>query len=45
VNTTTRVCGCAGCREPATATIRHSQHGVRVVCDECADGFEVINFV
>jgi len=45
VNTTTRVCGCAGCREPATTTILHSQHGVRVVCDAHANGFEVISNV
>lgn len=33
-----RICGCAGCHEPAAKTIRHPKHGQRVVCSEHATG-------
>jgi len=40
-----RICGCPGCRAPATAVIGHPEHGERTVCADCAQGFEVVRDV
>ena len=38
-------CGCAGCQEDAVGAIQHPKHGIRVVCDRHASGYEVISNV
>ncbi|WP_186336787.1 hypothetical protein [Natrarchaeobaculum sulfurireducens] len=35
-------CGALGCTNDADVVICHPEHGRRTVCDECADGYEVI---
>lgn len=40
-----RTCGCFGCTEPAAASIRHPEHGQRVVCPEHAEDYPVIKEV
>ena len=42
VKTPERFCGCLGCRSAATVIINHAKHGERPVCDDCADGHEVV---
>lgn len=43
--TTGPFCACLGCRSEATTVIDHPDHGRRVVCDGCAEPFEVIGCV
>jgi len=38
-------CTCLGCHDPATKVIDHPDHGRRVVCDDDAEGYEVIERV
>lgn len=38
-------CTCLGCHDPATKAIDHPDHGRRVVCDDHAEGHEVIERV
>lgn len=39
------ICGCLGCGAAATCIIDHNQHGERRVCDDHAEGHEVIGHV
>lgn len=41
----TRTCGALGCTDPADVVIDHPDHGERVVCDDDADGYEVVDDV
>lgn len=38
-------CGCLSCGKEATCIINHEQHGERRVCDDHAEGHEVIGHV
>jgi len=40
-----RGCGCLGCKNEGAVVVDHPHHGVRTVCESCADGYEVIRNV
>ena len=38
-------CGAMGCRSDADVVIDHPEHGHRTVCEDCAEGYEVVRNV
>lgn len=38
-------CGCPGCRDSASAVIKHPDHGQMVVCEEHSEDYMVIRDV
>lgn len=38
-------CGCTGCHGDVAAIVDHPKHGRRAACEDCADGYPVIEEV
>ncbi|WP_155897305.1 hypothetical protein [Natronobacterium gregoryi] len=38
-------CGAMGCTNDADVVIHYPKHGERTVCDDCAEGYEVVRDV